>query len=139
MPEKSESHRQPPFLADPLAPFWLAVLPGAFCGGLMLGFWGGMMRAASGGALTINLPFANGFTQEIDPRTNWGWIGATDAPALEAEILRYGASYGRQIGRMMDLLLDIAEKTPGVDAAKLEALRVLSDRVEHIKQQHARL
>jgi hypothetical protein len=127
----------PPLVAfDPVSAFWVAWLQGAQMTGAALTAWMGMLRLAQPSAVTINFPFANGFTQDIDPRTNWGWIGATDRPDLEAEILRHGASYGRQLGRIMDLLLDIAENNPDADPDKLAALREIGDRIAKIKRDH---
>ncbi|HSF95708.1 MAG TPA: hypothetical protein VLA52_11845 [Thermohalobaculum sp.] len=139
MPSRFPETGFPPLIAfDPMSAFWTAWLQGAQIGGAIMATWAGMMRAAPAGAMTVNFPFANGFTQDIDPRTNWGWIGATAFPALEADILRQGASYGSQIGRMMDLLIDIAEKTPDADPAKLAELRSLKGRIDRIKENHGR-
>ena len=129
-----EASRAPLVAFDPVSAFWVAWLQGAQIAGAALTAWSAMARLAPPAAITINFPFANGFTQDIDPRTNWGWIGATARPDLEIEILRTGASYGRQLGRMMDVLLDIAGKTPDADPEKLAALREIGDRIAKIKQ-----
>ncbi len=87
------------------------------------------------GDITVYFPFGSGYTQEIEPYTNWGLIKAskTDWPDVEREILRNVASYGKQLGRMMDLLVSLAETTEGVDREKLQAVRELKVQIDTTK------
>ena len=84
---------------------------------------------------TVNFPFANGFSQRIDPSTNWGVItkARTDHPELEKEILMKVGSYGRQLGRIMDVLIDTADRVDGVDPEALEQLRALKVEIDALK------
>jgi len=108
--------------------------------------WAETMKAAGGavsvGDVTFNiyLPFGYGYQQDIDPRTNWGWIGgsATNWPEIEEEIVRRVASYGAQIGKVMELLLDVARKTPDADPEKIKDLEALVEQIEAIKAKHGR-
>jgi len=98
-----------------------------------------MLRSAAlagSGGLTVNLPFANGFTQNVDPSTNWGYIGRTDRPDVERDIRDHGASYGAQLGRMMDVVRDLAARTADADPEKREALEQIARRIDDIKKQH---
>ena len=90
------------------------------------------------GDITVYYPFGSGYTQDIDPVTNWGWVNSakTRRPDVEREIAREVASYGKQLGRMMDLLVAIAETTEGVDKGQLEAVRQLKDRIDGVKAKH---
>ena len=43
--------------------------------------WSAAMRTAivlSVRDITVYFPFGQGFTQDIDPRTNWGWMSGDD-------------------------------------------------------------
>jgi hypothetical protein len=133
---------------DPIGALWLAWLRGVEAGvaqgmatGLSAGMaWAAMWQAMARGqspqvSLTLNLPFANGYTQTIEPFTNWGWIAQQKAgdAGVETEIVRDVASYGRQLGWLMDLTLDLAQKT-GADPKTVAPVRDLHDRVETIKK-----
>jgi hypothetical protein len=108
--------------------------------------WVETMKAAGGavsiGDITFNIyyPFGQGYQQDIDPQTNWGWIGssATNWPEIEEEIVRRVASYGAQLDTIMELLLDVARKTPDADAEKIEALEDLFERIKTIKTKYGR-
>ena len=78
-------------------------------------------RSWSVGDVTIYFPFGQGYQQDIEPQTNWGWIGAsaTHWPELEEEIVRRVASYGTQLDMVMELLLDIAHHTPDADKDRI--------------------
>ena len=90
------------------------------------------------GDITIYFPFGSGYTQDIDPVTNWGWVNSakTRRPDVEREIAREVASYGKQLGRMMDLLVAVAETAEGVDKGQLEAVKQLKDRIDEVKAKH---
>ena len=90
------------------------------------------------GDITIYFPFGSGYHQEIEPYTNWGWVDTTrtELPALERDIVQRAASYGKQLGRMTDLLVSVAENTEGVDQEKLAAVKQLKARVEREKAKY---
>lgn len=106
--------------------------------------WSAAMRSAivlSARDITIYFPFGHGYRQDIDPRTNWGWVGAsaTNWPELEEEIVRRVASYGAQLDTVIELLLDVAKRTPETDADKIKALEDLVERIDGLKLKHGRI
>ncbi len=106
--------------------------------------WAEAMRASANvsvGDITIYLPFGQGFSQDIDPRTNWGWMtgAATVWPEIEEQIVRRAASYGVQLDKISALLLDIAEHVPEADAEKRADLEELARKIENVKQEHGRI
>src|SRR5712671_823488 len=75
----------------------------------------------------FHFPFGGNVAQRIEPDTNWffGAIrpaagdGATEQKAFEV------ASYGRQLGLITELLLDLAGQTPpATDEGKMAAVRL---------------
>lgn len=125
---------------DALAELWS--LPSAvYLGWVMASaqIWRSAMEpfARPAGDINIYLPFGNGFRMNIQPDTTWD-IGSTPAPGLEKEILDDVGSYGRQIGRMMDVLADIAPQAPHANRAALKELLQLKQRIDALKLQHAR-
>ena len=90
------------------------------------------------GDITVYFPFGSGFHQDIDPYTNWGWINSsrTNRPDVERDIAQTGASYGKQLGRMMDLLVSIAEDPNSVDQEKLDRVKDLKVIIDNIKEKH---
>lgn len=79
----------------------------------------------------LHLPFGGNVAQQIDPNTNW-FFDAIAPTAGNGAIERKAfdvASYGRQLGLITEVLLDIAAKTPPTDAAGVDAL----DRLAKIK------
>lgn len=119
---------------------------GVFLWRRQAGVWAEAMKSAGGavsvGDVTFNIyfPFGQGYQQDIDPHTNWGWIGssATNWPEIEEEIVRRVASYGAQLDKIMELLLDVARKTPDADSEKIKALEELFGRIETIKAKYGR-
>ena len=87
------------------------------------------------GDITVYFPFGRGYTQDIEPHTYWGLIrgSKTDRPDIEWEIVRDVASYGKQLGQMMDLLVSLAETTDGVGREELDAVRALKARIDGTK------
>ena len=79
----------------------------------------------------LHLPFGGNVAQQIDPSTNW-FFDSIAPTAGDGTIERKAfdvASYGRQLGLITELLLDVAAKTPPTDAAGVDAL----DRLTRIK------
>lgn len=101
-------------------------------------FWsasyGSMLAPRSVGDVTINFPFGQGFSMNISPWTSWD-IGNTQQPAVEREILDSAGSYGRQLGRMMDLIAVMAPHT-GVSGEPLRAFTELKTKIDGIKHKH---
>lgn len=134
---------EPPVITlNPMGMFLAASMVGALSGVGMMALWASAMRnaatamAGAGSSLTVNFPFANGFTQVIDPSTNWGVIGnAGDAPA-ERAILERAGSYGRQLGRLMDVVRDLAAHDTSLDPKKRKALEALAKEIDEIKAEY---
>jgi hypothetical protein len=104
--------------------------------------------AASGG----NGPLSGGVAQTINP---WQWIanvmgnrfslftvnlGRSSAPEVEAEILQNVGSYGRQIGRISDVLDVLVAKLPRDNLSDAErfALEDFSAQMREIRRIKAR-
>jgi len=88
----------------------------------------------------FHFPFGGNLAQRIEPDTNWffGSIrpgagdGATEQKAFEV------ASYGKQLGLITELLLDIAEQTqPATAEGKMATarLRKIKMQIEKVKVQ----
>jgi len=136
MPSPHPDSGEPPaIMLNPLGAFMATALLGAFAAGALMTFWAGMLRRAGAGAVTVNFPFGSGFTQNIHPSTNWGIAGYSPDPAAEREILDRTGSYGRQIGRLMDVVVDLAAKSRDADPEKREALEELARQVARIKRE----
>ncbi|MDR7148198.1 hypothetical protein J2W49_000126 [Hydrogenophaga palleronii] len=88
------------------------------------------------------LPFSGSVAQRIDPHTDWFFEGI-DATSGDGRIERQAfevASYGRQLGLLTEVLVDLAEQvTPQSEAAvrSLKRLRVIQAEIEKIKTQDA--
>ena len=103
----------------------------------------------------FRLPLSGDVTQTINP---WTWIfspqasqfglvnidlGPSGDPDVEAEILSDIASYGRQIGRLQDvmgILIDRLEKSEvlaGSDKDAVEDFRALMRDIQRVKIRHA--
>lgn len=82
------------------------------------------------------LPFAN-YDQNINPITTWFsphyTVNIKGDAAIEAEVQTQVASFGTQLGKLTDALLELADGKPG---AKLQDLRKLQQQVEELKARH---
>lgn len=90
-------------------------------------------RTLQMGDINIYFPFGYGFTLNADPTTNWWSNLATSKPETERRIVTNVASYGKQLGKMMDLLIDLAETSDRVDTAELEDIKQLRAEIEEEK------
>lgn len=90
------------------------------------------------GDLTIYFPFGRDYHQSIEPNTNWGFIrnSQTEHPEVEQEIIRDVASYGMQLGRIFDLIVDIGDRVDGVDAEILSDVKKLKAKIDAVKTKH---
>ncbi len=136
MPAPHPDSAEPPvILLNPFGALMTTALLGAFAAGALMTLWAGMMRRAGAGAVMVNFPFGSGFTQNVHPSTNWGIMGYSPDPAAEREILDRTGSYGRQIGRLMDVVVDLAGKSDDADPEKRAALEDLSRQVARVKRE----
>jgi len=88
------------------------------------------------------LPFSGSVAQRIDPQTHWFFDGI-DASAGDGRIERQAfevATYGRQLGLLTEVLVDLAEQVaPQSEAARksLKRLKAIQVEIEKIKAQDA--
>jgi hypothetical protein len=90
----------------------------------------------------LTMPFGGSVAQRIEPDTQWFFNGipptAGDA-AIERKAFDV-ATYGRQLGLITEVLVDLAAQTPprGAKGQKsLERLREIQARIEQVKEQDA--
>ncbi len=87
----------------------------------------------------VHLPWSGNVAQQIDPDTTW-FFNAISPSAGDGRIEQRAvqvASYGRQLGLISELLLDLAEQTPPATPAGKKARQRLADiqrRIQSIKQ-----
>jgi len=90
----------------------------------------------------LHLPFGGNVAQRIEPNVTW-FFDAIDARAGDSKIERKAfevASYGRQLGLITELLLDISKDTPPQSSKGKEALRritEISEEIEGLKKRDA--
>lgn len=86
----------------------------------------------------LQLPFSGDVAQRIEPRTQWFFDGidtASGDPVIERKAFEV-ATYGRQLGLITELLLDMAAQTPPRTQAGREArqrLKKIQAEIERIK------
>lgn len=86
----------------------------------------------------FQLPFSGSVAQRIEPDTNWFFGGISpDAGNARVEQKAFAvASYGRQLGLIAEVLVDLAEQNPPRSAKGREALKRLKQvqaRIEDLK------
>jgi hypothetical protein len=93
----------------------------------------------------VHLPWSGDVAQRIDPTTHWFFQGIRPGSGharIEEQAFDV-ASYGKQLGLISELLLDLTE--PGQDALPPKAaearreLQRIADEIEAIKQREYRL
>ena len=90
----------------------------------------------------FHLPFGGSVAQRIEPNTNWFFDSIADTAGnatIERKVFEV-ASYGRQLGLITEVLIDLAaEAPPGSERGKksLARLRDIQSRIEGIKQRDA--
>ena len=90
-----------------------------------------------------SLPWSGDVAQRIEPDTHW-FFGAIDPAAGNGDIERRAcevASYGRQLGLLAEVLIDVASRQGALSDGARDSLARLEDiqgRIETIKQQAAR-
>ncbi|ADM10661.1 hypothetical protein PB2503_13119 [Parvularcula bermudensis HTCC2503] len=138
---EDETHRALPAPVAPVMPL-VPALPFD-----PMGFYAAWMRQVtealrvfSVGDINIYFPFGSNFTLNADPTTSWGWLYgmATPRPHTEERIVREVASYGKQLGWMMDMLLPLAERSDDIPDEDVEALRKMRDDIDRIKDEEER-
>ena len=80
-------------------------------------------------APTFEYPLSGDVSQGIAPHFNWDIAGI---PEVEHEVCTSVASYGKQLGKLTEAVLALAEKA-GVEGPEVEAVRVLAQGVDAAK------
>jgi hypothetical protein len=90
----------------------------------------------------LTMPFGGSVAQRIEPDTQWFFNGIPPTagdPAIERKAFDV-ATYGRQLGLITEVLMDLAEQTPPRSAKgqkSLKRLREIQLRIEQVKEQDA--
>jgi hypothetical protein len=90
----------------------------------------------------LTMPFGGSVAQRIEPDTQWFFNGIPPTagdPAIERKAFDV-ASYGRQLGLITEVLVDLAGQTPPKTAKgqkSLKRLRGIQLRIEQVKEQDA--
>lgn len=89
-------------------------------------------------------PFCGGVNQDYHPDTSWFSptvnVEMAGHQKIERDVVTNTASYGKQIGLMMDILVVLAEKCECVDTEQFHAdvkrLKDIHTRIENTKKHH---
>jgi hypothetical protein len=90
----------------------------------------------------FQLPFSGSVAQRIEPETSWFFDGidpASGDPKIERKAFEV-ATYGRQLGLITELLLDLSEQTsPRTQAGResRQRLQRIQARIEALKSEDA--
>lgn len=90
----------------------------------------------------LNFPWSGSVAQRIEPNTNW-FFDSIDVHAGDGRIEKKAfekASYGRQIGLITEVLLDLAVRENQLStkaAESLHRLRKINEDIEEIKREEA--
>jgi hypothetical protein len=87
----------------------------------------------------LHFPWSGSVAQRIDPDTNWFFDAiAPDAGNGQIEKKAFEvASYGRQLGLLTEVLMELAEKQTSLSppaAASLQRLQLIQSEIEKLKQ-----
>lgn len=88
------------------------------------------------------LPFSGSVAQRIDPQTHWFFDGIDDA-AGDGRIERQAfevATYGRQLGLLTEVMVDLAHQVPPLSVPAVESLvrlKTIQAEIEKIKTKDA--
>jgi hypothetical protein len=90
----------------------------------------------------LTMPFGGAVAQDIRPDTNWFFAGIPPGagdPDIERKAFDV-ASYGRQLGLITEVLVDLAAQAPPETARgrkSLQRLREIQARIEVVKERDA--
>lgn len=88
----------------------------------------------------LNYPWSGGVAQRIEPNTNWFFDAIPDHAGngrIEKKAFDV-ASYGRQLGLLIEVLIEVAEKQSSLSpesATSLSRLKDVNARIEEIKRE----
>ena len=93
----------------------------------------------------VHFPWSGSVAQQIAPDTDW-FFGSIRPGTGDARIEQQafeGASYGKQLGLITEVLLELAQQSPKASAAarvsiaKLEKIRAEIERIKGVEYAHA--
>ena len=90
----------------------------------------------------LTMPFGGSVAQRIEPSTNWFFDGIAPGsgdPRIERQAFEV-ASYGRQLGLITEVIMDLAAQAPPATPQgrkSLQRLREIQLRIEEIKERDA--
>jgi hypothetical protein len=90
----------------------------------------------------LTMPFGGSVAQRIEPSTSWFFDGIEPGagdPAIERKAFEV-ATYGRQLGLITEVLVDLAAQMPPATkkgAKSLQRLREIQERIEEVKDRDA--
>jgi hypothetical protein len=90
----------------------------------------------------LTMPFGGAVAQEIRPDTHWFFAGIPPGagdPVIERKAFEV-ASYGRQLGLITEVLVDLATQAPPKTAQgrkSLQRLREIQARIDDVKERDA--
>ncbi len=90
----------------------------------------------------LNFPWSGSVAQRIEPNTNWFFDGIPDEAGdrrIEKKAFDV-ASYGRQLGLLTEVVIELADKQASLSPEATTSLRRLGqirERIEKIKQDEA--
>ena len=88
---------------------------------------------SSMGDVTIYFPFGQGYSQDIDPNTNWILARAGQA-AGSSSPRDLVAAYARQQELIGDLLVGLTDGPQAMDKTKVDELRAVSGQISALKR-----
>jgi hypothetical protein len=93
-------------------------------------------------APNVNFPWSGSVAQKIEPNTSW-FFGAIDPDAGDARMEKKAfekASYGRQLGLITEILIELAKESTKIDSSEgspLFRLTEIKDAIDEIKKNEA--
>ncbi|MEM9100326.1 MAG: hypothetical protein AAGC79_17590 [Pseudomonadota bacterium] len=82
------------------------------------------------GNITVYFPFGQGYSQDIDPNTNWILARSAGLSPGSSEALEFAAEFGKQ----QALVAELTEQPEGMATEAVEKLRATSARMEELRQ-----
>ncbi|MEM9046268.1 MAG: hypothetical protein AAGC81_16405 [Pseudomonadota bacterium] len=82
------------------------------------------------GDITVFFPFGQGYSQDIDPNTNWVLARSAGLNPGSSEALEFAAEFGKQ----QALVAELTKEPEGMATEAVEKLRATSARMEELRQ-----
>lgn len=89
--------------------------------------------ALSVGDITVYFPFGQGYSQDIDPNTNWVFARAGQSLAT-ADPSGLAAAYAQQQELISELLIGLSRGPEAIDHDKVNTLRTVTGQISALKR-----